>query len=89
MGTVYNGGFKCDPDQNYSINERILIPPWNEQIEMNNQSKFILSFLLVMAPAMLSAAPARTQFTDGSTGLLQMPTAEVSASYYEINCHFI
>ena len=44
---------------------------------MNNQSKFILSFLLVLFLALLSTAPARSQFTDGSTGLLQMPTADM------------
>ena len=32
-----------------------------------------------MALALLSTAPAWAQFTDGSTGLLQMPTAEMQA----------
>ena len=32
-----------------------------------------------MALAFLGAAPSRAQFTDGSTGLLQMPTAEMQA----------
>ena len=35
--------------------------------------------LLVMALVLLGTTPARAQFTDGSTGLLQMPTAEMQA----------
>ena len=44
---------------------------------MGSFDKIIIHFFLVMALALLSAAPARAQFTDGSTGLLQMPTADM------------
>ena len=37
----------------------------------------IIAFLLVLTLALLSAAPARAQYADCSTGLLQMPTAEM------------
>lgn len=46
---------------------------------MGSFDKIIIHFFLVMALALLSAAPVRAQFTDGSTGLLQMPTAEMQA----------
>ena len=46
---------------------------------MRSFDKIIIHFFLVMALALLSAAPAGAQFTDGGTGLLQMPTAEMQA----------
>ena len=46
---------------------------------MGSFDKIIIHFFLIIALALLSAAPAWAQFTDGSTGLLQMPTAEMQA----------
>ena len=44
---------------------------------MTNGTRAIQTFILAAALLILSAIPTRAQFTDGSTGLLQMPTAEM------------
>ena len=44
---------------------------------MTNGTRAIQTFILATALLILSAIPTRAQFTDGSTGLLQMPTAEM------------
>ena len=44
---------------------------------MTNGTRAIQTFILAAALLILSAIPTRAQFTDGSTGLLQMPTADM------------
>ena len=44
---------------------------------MNDNKRIVLITLLVLALSLLGTSPVRAQFADCSTGLLQMPTAEM------------